>query len=132
MSKKYFGAGALILFYNGQAALFQRSDYQSGYDLPFGKIEDGEGPKAAARRECLQEIGFEIEIFDKAEPFVGTMKSNGKLCITYLAKPKKIVLPSHEEEGSLFIGDPRLLLSGKYADYNGRMLDHFGKYLNGT
>jgi 8-oxo-dGTP diphosphatase len=54
---------AVILFEKDRIALIER--YRSGrhyFVFPGGKIEAGETPSMAARRETLEELGLEVEI----------------------------------------------------------------------
>jgi len=41
-----------------------RGPYKGRYDLPGGKIEDGESLEVALKREFMEEVGLEIEIGD--------------------------------------------------------------------
>ena len=38
-----------------------QGDFQGAWALPGGKIEDGENPEEAARRECREELGFQYD-----------------------------------------------------------------------
>lgn len=39
----------------------ERDNYPDCWDLPGGHVEVGESPEAAVRRECLEELGIEID-----------------------------------------------------------------------
>lgn len=58
------GAGCLIMAKDtNRFLLIQRSDYVASprsWGLPGGKVEPGERPLEAAKREALEEIGFQI------------------------------------------------------------------------
>lgn len=56
-------AGAAMLFRDGEGrVLIVEPNYRPGWALPGGTIEsdDGETPRAGARRETLEEIGLDI------------------------------------------------------------------------
>jgi 8-oxo-dGTP pyrophosphatase MutT (NUDIX family) len=60
---KRVASGALIRDVSG-AILLVKPTYKEGWDLPGGLVEPGESPLEAARRECLEELGREVEIGD--------------------------------------------------------------------
>ncbi|HYK87490.1 MAG TPA: NUDIX hydrolase [Acidobacteriota bacterium] len=53
---------AVVLSKDRREVLLLRREIFILWDLPGGKIEAGEEPEDAARRECLEESGYEIEI----------------------------------------------------------------------
>src|SRR5271166_317415 len=50
--------GALVAVYVGPDLLLVRSSYRTEWNLPGGSVRSVETPKAAARRELAEEIGF--------------------------------------------------------------------------
>lgn len=56
------------------------AEHAGKYELPGGKVEDGEDPRSALAREIREELGVDVEI--EAEPF-GTWKYQ-----TGIRKPK--------------------------------------------
>lgn len=114
-------AGTLIIDENGNALLFQKHS-NNFYSLPFGKGEDGESPKETAIRETYEETGLKVRILDY-DPFI-SLRNDGKQCYTFLAE----VVSKDEieiKEGTWKYGDPKLLVSGDFEEYNRSMLEHF-------
>jgi putative nucleotidyltransferase with HDIG domain len=58
-----FAARAIVLDYRGRIGLLHVTKYNY-YKLPGGGIDKGEDIKQALKRECLEELGCEIEILD--------------------------------------------------------------------
>jgi 8-oxo-dGTP diphosphatase len=59
--------GAVIYDTSGKIMIFQRSHHDHGgglWEFPGGKIETGEDPITALRREVLEELGVECEVED--------------------------------------------------------------------
>jgi ADP-ribose pyrophosphatase YjhB (NUDIX family) len=54
-------AGVAIIDDEGQILLGRRSDDRT-WCLPGGRLEPGESFTDCARRECLEELGFEVEL----------------------------------------------------------------------
>lgn len=44
--------------------LLVKPTYKEHWDIPGGLVEAGESPREAARRECIEELGREIEVGD--------------------------------------------------------------------
>ena len=60
---------AVIKNKEGKVLFLQRNPKKSGvdnWDLPGGLIEKGEGEEEALKRECLEELGVEIEVLKKS------------------------------------------------------------------
>lgn len=66
----------ILLERAGRLLLLQRVDTKGGYSLPGGKIEKGESPKQAIKRETLEEIGLRIK--KKHLHLVHTLQKNRK------------------------------------------------------
>lgn len=59
-----FGAGIILINNNNEVLLLLRDDkpeipYPNQWDIPGGRIEDGETPDVTIRREMLEELGLE-------------------------------------------------------------------------
>lgn len=80
---------AIVFDNNGQIALLHVSvgDY---YKIPGGGIEENEDPKDALERECLEEIGCQIEIVNKIGRIIEHRKMYqiNQISDCYLAKVK--------------------------------------------
>ena len=56
-------AGAGVLFRDRRDhLLLVRPAYKDGWQLPGGVLEEGESPRAAARREVKEELGLAVEV----------------------------------------------------------------------
>src|SRR4051812_33067248 len=53
-------AGCVILDEDGRVLLLHRSGNPIQWELPGGKVEDGEAAEAAAKRELLEELGVHV------------------------------------------------------------------------
>lgn len=58
-----FGAGIILINNNNEVLLLLRDDkpeipYPNQWDIPGGRIEDGETPDVTIRREMLEELGL--------------------------------------------------------------------------
>lgn len=79
-----FGAGIILINNNNEVLLLLRDDkpeipYPNQWDIPGGRIEDGETPDVTIRREMLEELGlasltdfrlFKIYISDNLTDFI--------------------------------------------------------------
>ncbi|WP_335341674.1 NUDIX hydrolase, partial [Pseudofrankia sp. EUN1h] len=52
-------AAAVVLVDDGGRVLLVRPTYRPGWDLPGGVIEQDEAPRAAARRELVEELSLD-------------------------------------------------------------------------
>lgn len=59
MSKSYFRGSVAVLVWRGEKLLAVSNKRFIGYSAPGGKIESGESPEEAAKRELLEEAGVE-------------------------------------------------------------------------
>ncbi len=66
-----FGARGIVFNQKGQMAVFVK-ELKNEYKLPGGGIDDGENPTDAFLRECVEEIGAEVEI----SKFLGTIEED--------------------------------------------------------
>ena len=55
---------AAVILFEGKIFATQRGygDFKGGWEFPGGKIEDGETPEAALKREILEELDTEITV----------------------------------------------------------------------
>lgn len=62
---RHCGGAAVLLIIGGKVALVKQYRYLYGkaiYEIPAGKMEDGEDPAEAAARECEEETGYRAEV----------------------------------------------------------------------
>lgn len=61
LPKKRVGAGVAIVDENLRILLVEPT-YKDTWEVPGGMVELEESPRQAARRECFEELGFDVEI----------------------------------------------------------------------
>lgn len=97
---KYVQVAAAIIIDDGKIFATQRAhgEFKDGWEFPGGKIEQGETPQQAARREVMEELDTEIEVgelFDTVEydypSFHLTM-----YCFLCTVKSGDLVLKEHQ------------------------------------
>lgn len=62
---RHAGGAAVLLIVDGKIALVRQYRYLYGkeiYEIPAGKMEEGENPASAAMRECEEETGYRAEV----------------------------------------------------------------------
>jgi 8-oxo-dGTP pyrophosphatase MutT (NUDIX family) len=61
LPRKRVGAGVVLLDGAGRVLLVEPT-YKPGWETPGGMVEANESPRAAAARECQEEIGVGVEV----------------------------------------------------------------------
>lgn len=61
LPKKRVGGGVVVVD-EGWRLLLVEPTYKDAWEIPGGIVEIDESPREAARRECREELGFDIEI----------------------------------------------------------------------
>jgi 8-oxo-dGTP diphosphatase len=61
LPRKRVGAGVLLRNASGDVLLVEPT-YKDGWEIPGGLVEDGESPREAARRECMEELGLDLVV----------------------------------------------------------------------
>lgn len=69
--------GAILI---GQTANIPRKPYPTNWDLPGGKLEDGETPEECMRREIQEELGVNVKSIHLADVFHHTTGTIRKDC----------------------------------------------------
>ena len=62
---RHSGGAAVLLIVENKVALVRQYRYLYGkeiYEIPAGKMEDGEDPAVAAMRECEEETGYRAQV----------------------------------------------------------------------
>src|SRR5438128_451252 len=68
-----------------------RKNERSEWELPGGKLDEGEQPEETVVREMREELGLETEVVDIAQSYLYTIKtsqdeSKGVLVVSYVCK----------------------------------------------
>ena len=95
------GVGILALDDKGQVALVRQYRYALGqelWELPAGRLEPGEEPFEAAKRELAEECGLTADRFVDLQPFYPTVGYCSEVIYTWLATGLHPV-PMHLDEG---------------------------------
>ncbi|MDE6691195.1 MAG: NUDIX hydrolase [Clostridia bacterium] len=67
---RHCGGAAVLLVEGGKVALVKQHRYLYGkdiFEIPAGKLEEGEDPAAGAARECEEETGYRAEVIKLLE-----------------------------------------------------------------
>ena len=100
-TRKHVTVAAAIIVDDGKIFVTQRAygEFKDGWEFPGGKIEQGETPQQAAKREVMEELDTEIEVgelFDTVEydypDFHLTMH-----CFLCTVKSGDLVLKEHQD-----------------------------------
>ena len=78
-----------IILENGKVWL--RKNERKEWELPGGKIDEGEQPEETVIRELNEELGFETEVVDVVQTYMYTIQKSvdehhGVLVVTFLCK----------------------------------------------
>ncbi len=79
---------AAIMIKDGRILICQRTKHQSmplKWEFPGGKIETGEQPRDALRRELEEELGINAEIGDEVSRIVHTYPNGGTVELRFYA-----------------------------------------------
>lgn len=107
-----------------------RKDDPTDIGLPGGKLDEGETLIQCAKRELLEETGYDLQI-SPWNPFF-MVDENGMFTVTFKAASsdsigKEVILSTDEEEtGVVSFVDKEELCKGSFSSYNQAMLNHFG------
>lgn len=61
LPRKRVGAGVLLRNRTGEVLLAETT-YKEFWEIPGGLVENGESPREAATRECVEELGIELDL----------------------------------------------------------------------
>jgi len=61
LPKRRVGAGALLLDGAGRVLMVEPT-YKEHWEIPGGIVEQGEDPRQACQRECLEELGLRLKV----------------------------------------------------------------------
>ncbi len=77
-----------LIFQDGKVLICQRTKYQTmplKWEFPGGKIEEGEQPRAALRRELQEELGIEAEIGEEVSRIRHEYRGGGAVELRFYA-----------------------------------------------
>jgi 8-oxo-dGTP pyrophosphatase MutT (NUDIX family) len=123
-------AGCFITNESGDVLCFIRSDPQSlGAGLPCGGVDGDESFEDAAIREVLEETGYTV-VLDNIPPFEDIEEGDNFHVMVFSASIKGKISATHAHEGAPVWANSSLLLSGPYASFNKKMIEHFREYIS--
>lgn len=97
---RHCGGAAVLLVDDGKVALVKQHRYLYGkdiYEIPAGKLEEGEEPSVGAARECEEETGYRAQVEKLLEIYPSPGYTDEVIHI-YLAKNAEYV-GQHADEG---------------------------------
>jgi 8-oxo-dGTP diphosphatase len=122
MSGKVFVGGrmklvaAALIVQNGKLLVCQRTKHQTmplKWEFPGGKIEEGEQPRDAMRRELEEELGINAEVGDEVARIRHTYNGGSQVELRFFLVPKY----RGELENRIF-RDVRWVERAKLPDYD--------------
>jgi 8-oxo-dGTP pyrophosphatase MutT (NUDIX family) len=121
--KEKVAACVLIISSDGRVLAVSRKHDPTDFGLPGGKVEPGEEPWEAARRECREETGLEVTNLIRT-PFHDELDDNGYRCITFKAVVDGEI--NTDEAGVVRWVEPGTLMAGSFGPYNTKVLRKAG------
>lgn len=116
-------ACVLVVSTDGRILAVSRKHDPNDFGLPGGKVDPGETPWEAARRECMEETGLEVTAMNQ-EPFHDEPDDNGYRCITFRAIVNGDI--DTDEAGVVRWVQPGTLMAGSFGPYNTKVLRKAG------
>lgn len=116
-------ACVLVVSSDGRVLAVSRKHNPHDFGLPGGKVDPGETPWEAARRECEEETGLKVLGMDRV-PIHDSQDKGGYRCITYKAVVEGEI--DTDEAGVVKWVDPPVLLAGSFGPYNLEVLKKAG------
>jgi len=121
------GVSVFIMNDNGELLSVSRKDNPNDIGLPGGKVEPGETPLEAVRRELFEETGYNI-IDPRNIQLIYHAESDGKLDVTYQVPYSGIKkIAESKEAGVVSWNQPEALVNGKtFGEYNRSLFKTIG------
>lgn len=114
-SEEKIAACVLIVAKDGRVLAVSRKHNPNDFGLPGGKVDPGEMPWDAARRECQEETGLTVTSLNRA-PIHDAQDPGGYRCITYSAIVSGEI--DTNEAGVVRWVEPQVLMAGSFGSYN--------------
>lgn len=121
--KEKVAACVFIVSSDGRVLAVSRKHDPNDFGMPGGKVDPGESPWEAARRECREETGLEVTAMNR-DPFHDELDDNGYRCITFRAIVDGEI--NTEEAGVVRWVSPDDLMAGSFGPYNQKVLRKAG------
>jgi len=101
---------AAVMYRAGEVLIFRRGPGETGaghWEFPGGKVEPGEGPEEALKREICEELGAEIEVEEYIGEIVHQYPAKKIRLNFYWVKipPGPFVLTEHDDYRSVKLED---------------------------
>lgn len=123
LGRAIFSVVALIVDREKKLVLaVSRKDDPNDFGLPGGKVEPGESPQGALRRELCEETGLIATSIKPVYDRTDTIFDNGKICRCYLVEQTFGEIKT-EEKGVVKWVSYSELLRGTFGSYNAGLFE---------
>lgn len=117
-----FAACCLIVADDGKVLAVSRRDDPTAFGMPGGKVDPGETPEEAARRELFEETGLTA---GKMRLVFVHREDDGYTTHTFACEAGGMI--NTQESGAVRWVDPEVLFQGPFGAYNRRLWTKLGR-----